>query len=119
MTTQLNAVISDPRVMGVIKECGGKMFMQEKKWDLALNELNECFKFYNESGNAKAKMTLVYVVLTSILAKSDIDFSLSREAQVYGDEKEVQAINDLRSAYNKNDIKKIQSILTNQKNKIF
>jgi len=51
LTTQLNAVISDPKVMGVIKECGGKMFMDDKKWDLALEELNDAFKFYNESGN--------------------------------------------------------------------
>ena len=35
-TTKLNAVINDPRVMGIIKECGGKMFMAEKKWNLAL-----------------------------------------------------------------------------------
>jgi hypothetical protein len=29
----LTAVINDPRVMGIIKECGGKMYMSEKKWD--------------------------------------------------------------------------------------
>ena len=45
-TTRLNTVINDPRVMGVIKECGGKMYMSEKKWGLALTELNDCFKFY-------------------------------------------------------------------------
>jgi len=42
----LTAVINDPRVMGIIKECGGKMYLSEKKWDLALEELFECFKFY-------------------------------------------------------------------------
>ena len=26
------STIEDPRVIGVIKECGGKMFMAEKKW---------------------------------------------------------------------------------------
>jgi COP9 signalosome complex subunit 2 len=56
--------------MGVIKECGGKMFMADKKWDLALEELNDCFKFYNESGNSKAKTILVFVILAAILAKS-------------------------------------------------
>jgi len=39
-------VIVDPRVMGIIKECGGKMFLAEKKWERALDELFECFKFY-------------------------------------------------------------------------
>ena len=42
----LDAVISDPRVMGIIKECGGKLYMSEKKRELALEELFECFKFY-------------------------------------------------------------------------
>lgn len=45
-TTNLTAVINDPRVMGIIKECAGKMYMSEKKWDKALDELFECFKFY-------------------------------------------------------------------------
>lgn len=31
-TMNLKAVISDPRVMGIIKECGGKMYMAEKRW---------------------------------------------------------------------------------------
>ena len=34
-TMNLNAVINDPRVMGIIKECGGKMYMGEKKWNKA------------------------------------------------------------------------------------
>jgi COP9 signalosome complex subunit 2 len=29
-TMNLNTVINDPRVMGIIKECGGKMYMSEK-----------------------------------------------------------------------------------------
>lgn len=45
-TTALVAIINDPRVMGIIKECGGKMYMAEKKWEKALDELFECFKFY-------------------------------------------------------------------------
>lgn len=45
-TMNLDAVISDPRVMGIIKECGGKLYMSEKKWELALEEMFDCFKFY-------------------------------------------------------------------------
>lgn len=26
------STIEDPRVVGIINECGGKMFMSEKKW---------------------------------------------------------------------------------------
>jgi COP9 signalosome complex subunit 2 len=45
-TTNLNAVINDPRVIGIIKECGGKMYMSEKKWSKALEEMFESFKNY-------------------------------------------------------------------------
>lgn len=118
-TTKLIAVINDPRVMGIIKECGGKMYMAEKKWALALDELHDCFKNYQEGGNLKAKNILVFVILASILAKSEIDFTSSREAQVYADDKDVIAITQLKNAYLKNDIKRIQAILNDKKNKIF
>lgn len=45
-TLNLNSVINDPRVLGIIKECGGKMYMSEKRWANALEELFESFKNY-------------------------------------------------------------------------
>jgi len=45
-TIGLNAAITDPRIMGVIKESGGKMFMAEKKWDEAFSEFFDAFKNY-------------------------------------------------------------------------
>ena len=44
LTQKFNTIIEDPRIMGIIKECGGKMYMSEKRWDAALNEFNESFK---------------------------------------------------------------------------
>ena len=32
LTEKFDAIIDDPRVMGILKECGGKMFMSEKNW---------------------------------------------------------------------------------------
>lgn len=69
-TLNLNSVINDPRVLGIIKECGGKMFMSEKKWDKALEEMFESFKNYQESANSRAKAVLKYVILASILSGS-------------------------------------------------
>ena len=83
----LTAVINDPRVMGIIKECGGKMYMSEKKWEQALDELFECFKFYQESGNYRAKNILIYVILASMLCSSSINHADTREAKVYKDDK--------------------------------
>lgn len=86
-TMNLDAVISDPRVMGTIKECGGKLYMSEKKWELALETLFDCFKCYQESGNVKAKNILVYVILASMLCSATINYAETREAKVYKDDK--------------------------------
>lgn len=33
MTEKFTSVIEDARVVGIIKECGGKMYMSERKWE--------------------------------------------------------------------------------------
>lgn len=118
-TEKLVAVINDPRVMGIIKECGGKMYLSEKKWQKALDELFECFKYYQESGNMKAKEILLYVILASMLCNSEINLADTREAKVFKDDREVTAITDLRTAYEKNDNKTIEKVLNDKRNKIF
>lgn len=114
-TEKLQAVINDPKVMGIIKECGGKMYMTEKKWEKALNELFECFKYYQECGNLRAKEILLYVILASMLSKSEINHVDTREAKVYKDDQTVIAITSLHQAYEKNDIKNIQKILQDKR----
>merc|ERR1711935_537304 len=115
----LNAVINDPRVMGIIKECGGKMYMSEKKWDKALDELFECSKYYQESGNIRAKNILIYVIVASMLCNSSINHAETREAKVYKDDKQVIAIMAFRQAFEKNDIKRIRSVLQDKNNDLF
>ena len=114
----MSTVINDPRVMGIIKESGGKMFLSEKNWEKALEELFEAFKSYQESGNPRAKPVLKYVVLVSILADSDINYCDTREAKVYKDDPEIVAIMNLRTAYEQNDIAQIQNILQDKKSNI-
>ena len=86
------AAVSDPRIMGVIREELGKMFMREGNWDAAYNELNEAFRRYQEVGNARSKDCLKYLVLTSMLALKDINPFSAKEAKVLMDDKEVLSI---------------------------
>ena len=65
------------------------MFMSEKKWENALEELFESFKAYQESGNSRAKTVLKYVILASMLSGSSINYAGTREAKVYMDDKEI------------------------------
>lgn len=48
------SVIEDPRVIGIIKECGGKMYMSEKRWDMAVKEFFESFKSLVDCGSENA-----------------------------------------------------------------
>merc|ERR1712113_1377432 len=89
-------------------------FMSEKKWELAYNEFFEAFKNYQETGNSmRAKTMLKYVVLANMLALSDINPFDSREAKVYQDDPEISAMASLRTAYEQNDIRTIDNLLTN------
>jgi len=117
-TTTLDVVVNDPKVIGIIKESGGKMFMSEKKWDRAMEELFEGFKNYQESGDFRAKTVLKYVIMASILSGSQINYAETREARVYGEDPQIKAIIQLRAAFDSNDINTIQDILNNKKNGI-
>lgn len=45
-TLNLNHAVADPRIMGVIREEGGKMYMAEGQWETAYNEFYEGFRAY-------------------------------------------------------------------------
>ncbi|KAE9007368.1 COP9 signalosome complex subunit 2 [Phytophthora rubi] len=117
-TLDLDAAVADPRIMGVIREEGGKMYLEEKEWMLAYNEFFESFRNYQEAGNSRATQCLKYVVLANMLASSDINPFDSREAKVYQDVEEIGAMLLLRGAYETNDIVQFEKILKNPKYKL-
>ncbi|CAI2369483.1 unnamed protein product [Moneuplotes crassus] len=111
-TEQLSTVINDPRVSGVIKEHGGKLYMIEKQWKKACDELFEAFKCYQEVANSSAKTILKYVILASIISESEINYAETQEAKVYQEDKEIGALMSLRQAYEKDDYNDIFDILS-------
>lgn len=110
-TEKLSTVINDPRVSGVIKEHGGKLYMKEKQWKKACDELFEAFKCYQEVANSNAKTILKYVILASMISDSEINYADTREAKVYQEDKEIGALMRLRQAYEKDDYNDIFDIL--------
>ncbi len=76
-TLNLNAAISDPRTMGIIREEGGKLHMAEGDWDEAYNEFYQAFRNYQEAGNLRARDCLKYVVLASMLVKLQFPFYIA------------------------------------------
>lgn len=54
---QVTSAISHPRVVGVIKECGGKMWMRESKFSALSTYRADCSSQSN--GNARPKISSV------------------------------------------------------------
>jgi COP9 signalosome complex subunit 2 len=117
-TLNLNAAVSDPRIMGVIREEGGKLYMAEGQWMEAYNELFEAFRAYQQAGNSRAKACLKYVVLSSMLALSDINPFNAREAKVYADDIEILAMSELRLSLEANDLRRFEKTIKDKRNRI-
>lgn len=70
---RIKSAIPHPLIMGIIRECGGKMHLGEEQWALAYQDFFEAFKSYDESGSPKKLNCLKYLVLANMLMKSDVD----------------------------------------------
>mmetsp|Transcript_31789 Transcript_31789/g.53628 ORF Transcript_31789/g.53628 Transcript_31789/m.53628 type:complete len:462 (-) Transcript_31789:41-1426(-) len=117
-TLNLNAAVADPRIMGIIREEGGKMQMAESNWEEAYNEFYEAFRNYQEAGNPRARDLLKYVVMASMLSLNDINPFAAREAKVFSDDREVVAMSDLRQCLEANDLARFERTVRNKQNRI-
>lgn len=117
-TLNLKNAISHPRILGQIREEGGKMYMAEGNWMDAYNELYAAFLAYQEAGDLRAKSTLKYLVVASLLALSKINPFSAKEANVYAEDKEIIAMVDLRQALEATDLPKFERVLKDKRNRI-
>lgn len=117
-TLNLNAAVSDPRIMGIIREEGGKMQMTEGNWMEAYNEFYEAFRNYQEAGNSRARDCLKYVVLASMLSLNDINPFAAREAKAFADDPEILGMSDLRMSLEANDLQRFEKTVRNKRNRI-
>lgn len=109
------STIEDPRVIGVIMECGGKMFMAEKKWSEALEQFQGSFKSLVECGSSRAKAILKYVILASLLSKAEFDVLSTQEARIFSSDPEIMAMTTLKAGFLENNINTIQEVLNDKK----
>jgi len=113
----IKSAIPHPLIMGVIRECGGKMHLREEEYDNAATDFFEAFKNYDESGSSRRITCLKYLVLAYMLMKSDINPFDSQEAKPYKNDQEILAMTNLVQAYQNNDINDFERILrTNRQN---
>ncbi|XP_065323502.1 COP9 signalosome complex subunit 2-like isoform X2 [Gordionus sp. m RMFG-2023] len=107
----IKSAIPHPLIMGVIRECGGKMHLREHEFEKAHVDFFEAFKNYDESGSSRRTACLKYLVLANMLMKSGINPFDSQEAKPYKNDPEIIAMTDLVTAYQNGDIVKFESVL--------
>ncbi|CDZ96801.1 COP9 signalosome, subunit CSN2 [Phaffia rhodozyma] len=112
---QVRSAIPHPRIMGVIRECGGKMWMGEKNWAQASTDFFESFKQFDESGSPQRIQVLKYLVLAYMLMGSEINPFDSQETKPYKNDPEIVAMTNLVAAYQRRDIHDAQKILRENK----
>lgn len=69
----IKSAIPHPLIMGIIRECGGKMHLRMENYQRAHLDFFEAFKNYDESGSPRRTQCLKYLVLASMLAKTGIN----------------------------------------------
>lgn len=107
----IKSAIPHPLIMGVIRECGGKMHLREGEFSRAHTDFFEAFKNYDESGSPRRLACLKYLVLANMLMKSGINPFDSQEAKPYKSNPEVLAMTNLVTAYQNDDISEFEKIL--------
>ena len=55
------SAIPHPLILGVIRECGGKMHLREGEFEKAHTDFFEAFKNYDESGSPRRTTCLKYL----------------------------------------------------------
>jgi COP9 signalosome complex subunit 2 len=104
--------LCNPRVSGIIHECGGKMHMRERHWEKANTDFIEAFKNYDDAGARQlACQCLKYLVLANMLSGSHINPFDEQRAKSYQNNNEIQAMISLVDAYQHHEIRTFEEVL--------
>ncbi|CAH8477135.1 unnamed protein product [Schistosoma bovis] len=114
----IKSAIPHPLIMGIIRECGGKMHLREGEYAKSHTDFFEAFKNYDESGCQRRTHCLKYLVLASMLMKSGINPFDSQETKPYKNDPQIVAMTSLVTAYQNNNIVEFESILRHQRDSI-
>ncbi|KAF2867844.1 COP9 signalosome-like protein complex subunit 2 [Massariosphaeria phaeospora] len=110
---KVRSAVPHPKIMGIIRECGGKMHMSEENWKGAQSDFFESFRNYDEAGSLQRIQVLKYLVLATMLSGSDINPFDSQETKPYQNDPRISTMTDLVNAYQREDIHEYEKILQN------
>ncbi|KAK6080905.1 COP9 signalosome complex subunit 2 [Seiridium cupressi] len=108
---KVRSAVPHPKIMGIIRECGGKMHMSEENWEDAQSDFFESFRNYDEAGSLQRIQVLKYLLLTTMLMKSDINPFDSQETKPYRNDPRIAAMTELVDAYQRDDMHQYSKVL--------
>ncbi|KAJ2752535.1 hypothetical protein H4R27_001988 [Coemansia aciculifera] len=108
----IKSAIPHPRIMGFIRECGGKMYMGECNWEQAKANFFDAFKNYDEAGSPQRVQVLKYLVLASLLSESEVNPLSGPEAMSYVNDPAIVAITALVAAFESQDVVRFEHTLS-------
>ena len=110
-----NKVIIDNTISSIINEQGAKIYMSQRNFEKALELFKQAFYNFQSAGNnPKAKEMIKYSVLNSRIVRNSLNFVSNEEVMHYKDDKQLQAMLNLRKAYESADIIEINKVWNNQ-----
>jgi COP9 signalosome complex subunit 2 len=108
---KVRSAVPHPKIMGIIRECGGKMHMSEENWEDAQSDFFESFRNYDEAGSLQRIQVLKYLLLTTMLMKSNINPFDSQETKPYRNDPRIAAMTELVDAYQRDDMHQYSKVL--------
>ncbi|KAF1811058.1 COP9 signalosome complex subunit 2 [Eremomyces bilateralis CBS 781.70] len=112
---RVKSAVPHPKIMGIIRECGGKMHMSEENWNEAQSDFFESFRNYDEAGSLQRIQVLKYLLLSTMLMGSNINPFDSQETKPYRNDPRIQSMTDLVDAYQRDDMHGYEKILQTNK----
>ncbi|CAI8594430.1 unnamed protein product [Vicia faba] len=110
-TITIKSAILYPRVMGIIHEYGGKIYLDEHQWA-------EAATYFFEVGNQRHIQCLKYFVLANMLMKTEMNPFDGQEAKPYKNVPEILTITNLMATYQRNEILEFGKILKSNRRTI-
>jgi len=104
-------IIKDNRINGIISEEAAKYNFRLEKYSEALEHFKDAFKSYQDSGNSRSNVILRFLILCYILQRIEEVIIDTEEAKKYPGDKLLSDIVELKDAFDKLDIKKINLII--------
>lgn len=112
---RIQSAVAHPLIISVIKECGAKMYLKAGEYAKAFTNFFEAFKNFAEASSSRKYICLKYLLLTSMLMKSEIDPFDSPELKPYKNNEKLKSMIDLNTAYQTDNMKQFEKVF--QRNK--